>query len=67
MTPRRWENIAKYLFDISKITMGTSVVTKIVAENAVNWNSVAFGLASGVALFIAGVILDKKGDTYATK
>lgn len=63
MTPRRWENLAKYFYDLSKLTLSIAVVTQYVARGLAEWKILALGGLTGVSLFAAGWIADMKGET----
>ena len=63
MSPRRWQNIAKYLFDMSKLIWGVAVVTHLVNKDPFNLIVIALGSSGGLVFFIAAVRFDKKGET----
>ncbi|MEW6740721.1 MAG: DUF6722 family protein [Nitrospirota bacterium] len=61
LAQKQKENIAKYLFDISKLSFGGIVVGKIIArEELLSWVFI-IGIAFSVATFILAVVIDKGG------
>lgn len=62
MSSRRWQNLAKYFYDMSKLIMASSVVAQLVAYQKLELKVVAWGLIGGILCLIEAVRLDKKGD-----
>lgn len=62
VTSRRWQNIAKYFFDVSKLVIGISVISQLVAQEMIQWKAVAFGTLTGVVFMTVGVLIDRRGD-----
>ncbi len=62
MNPRRWQNVAKYSFDVSKLIIATAVISQLVTKEGVEWKAVAFGVVSGIFFFAGGLFFDRKGD-----
>jgi hypothetical protein len=61
LTQKQKENIAKYLFDISKLSFAGIVVGRIIArEELLSWVFI-IGIAFSVATFILAVVIDKEG------
>lgn len=63
MTPRRWQNLAKYFFDVSKLILTTSVLAPLVISEKADWKVIAIGTLGGVLFFAGGIVLDRKGET----
>ena len=64
MNPRRWQNIAKYLFDVSKLIIATAVISQLVTKEGVQWKAVAMGTIAGVFFFPGGFLADQKGESH---
>ncbi len=64
MTPRRWENIAKYFFDMSKLIMGTAVIMQLVTKEHIDWNEIALGATTGVLFLLVGIMADRRADVH---
>jgi len=62
VTARRWQNLAKYFFDVSKVIVALAVIGKAVSDQEIQIKTVAFGLFSGVLFFWMGLMFDRKGD-----
>ena len=62
LTPRRWQNVAKYLFDISKLIVATAVISQLVTREGANWKAVAFGIVAGIFFLVGGLFADQKGE-----
>jgi len=62
MTSRRWQNIAKYFFDISKLVLSITVVAPLVGRGGISLKVVALGALSGVLFLTMGLIFDRKGE-----
>jgi hypothetical protein len=52
----------KYLYDISKITLGLAVITPLIKGGSVN----TYAVLVSALLFLGGAILIHKGDTDDT-
>lgn len=62
MTPRQWQGLAKYFFDMSKITISIAVISQLVARDQSSWKAIAFGTVTGVSFLVTGLFFEKKGD-----
>jgi hypothetical protein len=61
LTQKQKENIAKYLFDISKLSFGGIVVGRIIAkEELLSW-VLMIGITFSVVMFILAVMIDRGG------
>ncbi|MDO8518922.1 MAG: hypothetical protein Q7T11_02015 [Deltaproteobacteria bacterium] len=61
MTPRRWENIAKYFFDLSKLVVASAVISQLVSKDF-SQKIFAFGSLNAILFFVAGYFFDRQGD-----
>ena len=57
MKGRQRENVAKYLYDISKGIILLTVVGSLVKQE-INWNVIISGLIASILSFIWGYIID---------
>ena len=55
-------NVAKFFYDLSKLTLGIAVISQLVTRDNLHWNTVAMGLTTGVIFFTMACMLDKRGD-----
>lgn len=62
MSTRRWQNFAKYLYDVSKVIIAIAVVGQFVTGTPINWKMIAFGVIGGVLFLVAAMGADKKGE-----
>lgn len=62
MSARRWQNLAKYFYDISKLIVASAVVTHLVEHPVFNLKLVVFGLLAGIGFLLIGLQLDRKGE-----
>lgn len=60
MTKRQRENIAKYLYDISKIIFTLAVLGNLLTKEKFDILAFLFGIIFSASTFISAFILDKK-------
>lgn len=65
MSPRRWQNVAKYFYDISKVIIAVAVISPLFDKHGFNWEDMVLGATAGFLLFCAALLLDWKGDEHA--
>ncbi|HBF12827.1 MAG TPA: hypothetical protein DDW49_05485 [Deltaproteobacteria bacterium] len=53
-------HVAKYLSDISKLTIGVGVVPQAFSLSPINWTQFNLALASGILFFSISLLLYKK-------
>jgi len=58
MTPRQLHNLAKYFFDLSKLTLTVSVISQLVGQENINMKVIVFGATTSVLLLSMAVWLD---------
>ena len=61
MTQRQRENLAKYLYDLSKIVLAAAVIGNLIAWNRFNVVTFSLGGMTEVGLFYWGYYLDGLG------
>lgn len=62
MSARRWQNFAKYLYDVSKVIIAIAVVSQFVTAATIHWKVVALGAIAGVLFLGAAMVADKGGE-----
>ena len=62
MTQRQQENVAKYLYDLSKIVFATAVVGNFLAGKQFDMLSLVLGIAGTWLLIWIGYMLDRIED-----
>ncbi|MFA4980370.1 MAG: hypothetical protein WC589_22870 [Sphingobacterium sp.] len=63
LTQKQKENIAKYLFDISKLSFAGMVVGKFFAAESILSLDVITGIMFSFSIFVLAVVIDKGGKT----
>ncbi len=61
MVQRQRENVAKYLYDMSKIVYATTVISNLAAWRDFDIMALVVGASGGYILFWWGYLLDEKG------
>ena len=59
LTQRQKENVAKYLFDLSKISFAVPVIGTIVSKDPFNFTIFWGGIFFTITIFVLAVILDR--------
>jgi hypothetical protein len=62
VSSRRWQNIAKYFFDMSKVILAGAVVAQLVEIHQVDLKVIEWGIGSGVLFLLVAIVLDVRGD-----
>ena len=60
MHPERYKHLAKYLADISKLTIGAGVIMRIFSPERIDWLNLTFSLLGGTMVFIISLFIVPK-------